>query len=144
MPAVQNSGSTFSDAWGEGYGSPAVLTHEDALVTSSTVARQYREAWTQLIDDKLIEWGWNPQVFDDEINAPTRVALARAGQLASWMRRRNWKLPTGLIPDGEGGVVFENRQGSNYVRLEILNDGTVFFVAFKDCRLIQRDEVVID
>jgi len=144
MPALQSSESkTFLDAWGKESVSPAVLTHEDALVTSSAAVKEYHEAWTRLIDGKLIEWGWNPQVFNDEIEAPTRVALAQAGQLATWMRERNWQLPTGIIPDGEGGVVFENRQGPNYERLEVLSDGAIYYVAFEGSKLIGRDEVVI-
>jgi hypothetical protein len=60
------------------------------------------------------------------------------------MRSVGLHCPEAVVPDGEGGVVFENRQGASYERFEILSEGAIFYVAFSDCKLIARDEITFN
>ena len=134
-----NSSKTITDSFGTSSPSPAVATCFDALATSANEDRIRSEAWDRLIDEVLIDWGTNPEQFDEEETAPpSGESLAVAGQLAVRMRDCGWPCPTGVIPDGEGGIVFERRQGGDYMRFEIQSNGTVEFASFCDCRLVER------
>lgn len=95
--------------------------------------------WDSIIDHKLIEWGRETEAFQVEgLIAPTSEAIGRACELVRAMRYEGWSLPTGVIPDGEGGIVFENRHGAFYQRVEIDEHGGMSFVTFQDATLVSR------
>ena len=100
------------------------------------------EDWTRIIDEKLINWGL-VSTFDqeDELEPPSGESIAKACELAKYMRDCGFPLPTGVIPDGEGGIVYENRQGNLYQSMEIDCSGMVELLTFRDCKLVSRQAI---
>lgn len=134
MKTLRGKATTYYDSVGQGSDSAESRINGDMLATIVTARNALRDKWTKLIDYTLIEWGLNPADFEDEgTMAPTREAVCKACDVARIMQSREWPLPTGVIPDGEGGIVFENRNDPLYQRLEILSDGSMNLVTFHDC-----------
>lgn len=144
MRTLPPSSITVCDATEQISGTLAGHAESDVLATSVNARREQRDLWNNLIDHTLIEWGHNSDLFvEDGLLPPTRVAIKKACNVAATMREREWPLPTGVIPDGEGGVVFENLNEPSYQRLEIEKDGLMYLVAFRDCTFLSRDLVEI-
>lgn len=117
---------------------------ENVLVTGFDAREALAADWNTIVDDKLIEWGNTRSEFEVEgLVGPSREALGTAFDFVKHMRRNGWPLPTGVIPDGEGGVVFENRHDPLYQRIEIDEDGRVCLATFHNCQLMERVPVVI-
>ncbi len=111
--------------------------YEEAL--SSGESHQERLAWARIIDGQLIEWGGNPeQLEDDDIEAPSREVISVASSLALMMRNRAMPAPSRVAPDGEGGIVFEHREGPDFETFEIHEDGSIEYLAFHDSQLVDR------
>jgi len=97
------------------------------------------EQWNAIIDQPLIKWGLNPSVTDEDgLVFPSKKSCASAVELAARLRDHSWPLPTGVIPDGEGGIAFENKQGSSYQRFEMDENGHIMLLNFRDCKLLSQ------
>lgn len=134
-PAVLSSGEGDSPLAAGGL-SPAVDGNRQSA---------HGESWESTIDQKLIEWGRNPALLQDEaVIPPTREALATAFKLARRLEKdRPQAPPSRTMPDGDGGVVFEWRRGCRLDALEISDQGAVEFLTFIDDRLVERGEIVL-
>lgn len=111
---------------------------DQLLASPPTQIAAWRARWDELVDSYLIEWGRDPSRFDgEEIVPPTEASIGRACEVAGLCRDGAWPPPLRVVPDGEGGVVFERRVGDIFESLEILADGRVELNTFKDCRLLE-------
>lgn len=120
-------------------GFPAVETTAGAdAQLVSTAADFHKRQWAIWLDDYLIEWGQRPElVADGELRPPTQAALSAACRIAmEWAD--NTPAPHRIIPDGEGGLVFEWRSDNRFVSAEITATGSCEFLTFDDGRLIAR------
>ena len=98
-----------------------------------------RTAWQDLIDGKLIEWGRNPDALEDDgIRPPSATIIKLACQVATILRDEEWPPPLRVIPNGDGGIVFERREGQLFVTIEIDEDGSIEYAAFVNCRLVSQ------
>jgi len=102
--------------------------------------------WNDILQNKLIKWRLDPDWFsgEEDFVAPSVRSIATAISLVTHMHENHWSLPTGVIPDGEGGIVFENRIDPVYERIEIEEDGALYCVSFVDCVLQSRYRVEIE
>lgn len=95
-------------------------------------------AWQQIIDNQLIEWGRDSFTFDEEdFEDPTKKSIDIAIDQAIRFRDSCQPKPLRVVPDGEGGIVFERRSGRRFETLEISHDGSIEHNIFDDCRLIR-------
>ncbi len=118
---------------------------ENVLATEIDAREQIAPRWQEIIDHKLIEWGHTQSEFEAEgLVGPNYKALSTAFKIVKYMREQSWPLPTGVIPDGEGGVVFENRHDPLYQRIEIDQNGCAFLATFHNCQLRYRVPVDIE
>ena len=109
------------------------------LATDAREAERNRAGWQVMIDERLVEWGRNPNQFDEEdFVAPDAEVLERACRIAMCWRDDGWPAPLRVVPDGEGGIAFERRSGSVFEALTINSDGTTELVVFRDCVLESR------
>ena len=120
--------------------------HDEALASTqdlaSTQNQERQRAWSQVIDDKLIEWGSHPEILEDkDFVPPTAKSLARAADIAMFFRDDVAPLPTGVVPDGDGGLTFERQSGTLFESLNIYEDGSVEILVFEDGRLRDRKKV---
>lgn len=111
----------------------------DEQILSSSELPKNREGWDKLIDHRLIEWGSNPsQLEDDGIEVPSRESIKIACQLAYVMRNNESPFPTRIVPNGEGGIVFERMKGQTFITIEIDENGSLEITEFIDSRLVCR------
>lgn len=101
--------------------------------------REYRERWQELIDHKLIEWGRDPSQFDDEgVEPPSREIIRLAIALAEWFKAQGLPAPDSVVPDPNGGIVFERREGGVSEVFHVWDDGTIEYQRFHGTRLVER------
>lgn len=116
----------------------AVLTtaaQDDAL---AVFQKSYRQ-WQSIIDDSLVEWGRSPEgLAEIDLIPPTTAAIQVACKLAMWFRDRNLPAPTRTMPDGDGGLVFERRMGSQVESIEIDSEGLAEYVLVRSGSVVMR------
>jgi len=104
-----------------------------------------RDAWQKLIDYKLIEWGWNTAQFEDEgIEPPTRDIVQRAIALAEALRDAGLAAPDSVVPDPNGGIVFEYREKAVTHVYHVWDDRTIEYQCYAGTRLIERHALEVE
>lgn len=99
----------------------------------------YRTAWGQVYNGKLIEWGLHPEaLLDEEFEPPSSEVIALAANLVRTLRDAGCPAPTRVVPDGEGGVSFERDDGRVFEEIDVLEDRTIDMLVFLDGRLVDR------
>jgi hypothetical protein len=112
---------------------------DDVLAINVRAKEAQEKGWDNIVDNKLIEWAVTRKDFELEgLLGPSCEAISCAYELVNQMRKNLWPLPTGVIPDGEGGIVFENRQDPIYQRIEIDQGGRAYLATFDDFQLMDR------
>ena len=102
--------------------------------------REYRQGWQKLIDAKLIEWGRNPAPLEeDDLIPPSPAIVDRAAQVAMRCRDEGVSPPDSVVPNGDGGIVFEISTGNLVETLEIHSDGSREYITYEDCRVVRRE-----
>jgi hypothetical protein len=113
-------------------------TGDEELAGSSEEESRNRDAWQRAIDHYLVEWGRDPsQLEDDDFVPPSLEIIRLAIDVAKEAQNAVPPAPAPLrvVPDGEGGIVFERRAGDVFESLEIQADGSIQVDTFRDCRL---------
>lgn len=105
--------------------------------------RQIRERWQKLIDEKLLEWLRDPcEVQDEGIEQPSGTILRLAIDLAEKFRDDGLAPPDRVVPDPNGGILFERRaDGVTEVFHIWEDDGTVEYQRFDNSKLVDRREL---
>jgi hypothetical protein len=85
------------------------------------------------------DWCSSPPDWDEGIEVPSRTTLRLAEEIALVLRRRGMPAPSRVLPDGEGGVVFERREGDLYEALNVFSDGSVGLKRFRSGRMISSE-----
>lgn len=97
------------------------------------------EKWHTLIDYTLVDWALEPGQFDDEeIEPPTRQTVAQAIELAKRLQNMGLAPPDSVVPDPNGGIVFERRENGVCEVLHVWDDGTVEYQRFQGTHLVER------
>jgi len=113
----------------------------EILATTVSDKEKLAERWNAIVD-QLSVWGQDPSVVDEDgLVFPSAQSCAAAGKLVICIKEQGWSLPTGVIIDGDGGVVFENKQGLSYQRFEIDELGRIVLFSFHDCQLRSQHSV---
>jgi len=104
-----------------------------------------QRAWEAFIDRTLIEWGREPSQLEDEaIESPKPETIRRAIHVAQNLKNQGLLAPDSIVPDPNGGIVFERRAGDTSEALHFWDDGSVEYFCFKGPRLLDRKNIVID
>jgi len=115
--------------------------NSEVLATTASDKEQLAERWNAIVD-QLSVWGQDPSVVDEDgLVFPSGQSCAAACNLIIYMKEQGWSLPTGVIIDGEGGIVFENKQDPSYQRFEIDEVGFIVLSTFHNCKLSSRHNV---
>jgi hypothetical protein len=123
----------------------ALLTGAD-IVSPVTIEEahdaEFREAWQDLIDRKLIKWLHDPmQLSDEGIEPPTGTILRLAIDYAEKFRDELLAPPSNVVPDPNGGIVFERRQGEFTEVFHFWDDGTLEYQRFVGTNLVERNAI---
>ncbi len=115
---------------------------ELTLATFDRERKETRDAWDVVIDRRLIEWGKTPGILEDDgIVPPSPRVIRLASQLVMAMREQGAPAPLRVVPNGEGGVVFEREAGSLFQTIEIRADLSVEFASYRNARLVSRQRL---
>jgi hypothetical protein len=119
----------------------AVSTYADRATPVS--GQSNRASWQRIIDEKLIEWGAHPDFFADaNIESPGPEVVSLAIQIAKDYRDTNQAPPQQVVPDGDGGIVFNRRSGSVSEKIHIGDDLTVEYVQMVGAKLVERNRIL--
>lgn len=124
----------------EGYGLvSANVDSERPTVRDKDQVAVLRQAWQQLIDRLSFDWGLNPQQFDDDgVEPPSHETIVRAIRVAQQQEKLGHPPPDSVVPDANGGIVFERREQCVTEILHIWSDGGAEYQQFQGTRLIER------
>ncbi len=127
---------------------PTGAASEELLAVAARQREERRRRWQEIIDKKLVEWGRAPEeLADDDLVPPSHAAVDSAVQKAQvWRDARESDdefvpSPQWVVPNGDGGIVFEWREKSTSAVIEILDDGSVDCAIFEDGRLVARTSI---
>ena len=96
-----------------------------------------REAWQDVIDRKLIEWGRDPSQLDEEgFETPSRDTIAVAVAVARLFGKKGLPGPARVVADPDGRIVFEYEENDVFESFRISSDQLVEYRGFKGCDLI--------
>ena len=144
MPRSEMSVTVLESAASVPFG-PSLTDDTDILAGEVKVREERAAAWDRIIDGKLIEWGGAADDFEvDGLVPPSGTSISVALRLVKRLRKNDWPLPSGIIPDGEGGIVVENRHDPLYQRIEIDDQGRASLVTFHACQLVERVPIDIE
>ena len=97
------------------------------------------DGWQQVIDEYLAPWILDPTSLEEEdLEPPSLEILRLACRVARCLQDKGWDPPLRVVPDGEGGLVFERDAGACFQTLSILSSGLGELMTFDDCRLVSR------
>ena len=112
---------------------------ESPLTNGHSRDDQLAGDWQSLIDHKLIEWGRDPSQLDDEgVESPTGETIQLTIKLAQSLRDAGLAPPDSVVPDPNGGMVFERRESDVSEVFHVWNDGSVEYSCFQGTRLVER------
>jgi hypothetical protein len=114
---------------------------QPAVLTRAAIGNSYRDSgywetvrrsWNDVIDHSLIPWANGHLEIDDDLLPPTAASIQTAAILACAFRDAGGTPPTDVLPNGDGGVLFENRVGRASTQIEVLGDGSAEFSRYDD------------
>ena len=74
----------------------------------------------QRLTEQLTNWRCNPDQLDEERTVtPSWDTIQLALDLATWMSKRGLPAPTRIVPDADGGIVFERQKKDAFESIRI-------------------------
>lgn len=118
---------------------PTYVGAELPTVRDKDQVEAFRHFWQQLIDYRLIEWGRDSARFDDEgVDPPSRETITRAINLVKKFQAQGLPAPDSVVPDANGGIVFERREQGITEVLHVWSDGSAEYQQFQGTRMVER------
>jgi hypothetical protein len=97
-----------------------------------------RAAWSALILERLVDWdGAGGPADADGFEPPLEAVVTLAHRLATRMKNNGDPPPDRVVPDGDGGLTFERRDGGRFQALHVYDDLTVELDTFENGRLLK-------
>lgn len=107
-------------------------------VTMRPPSDSYYAGW-QAVIDRLLAWLRDPSsIDDDDCTPPGGMIIRSALDLSEEYQRLGYPPPTSVVPDPNGGIVFELATGSESQVMHLWNDGTAEFLRFSGSQLLER------
>lgn len=96
------------------------------------------DQWDKVIEHQLLVWERDPESLADEgIELPAKSTVSLALGLARAIRNVS-PPPTRVVPDADGGIVFEREEQNVLQTIRVNPDGTIEYCRFREARLIDR------
>ena len=129
-----------------GFMTPPVVPYSVASETSATRPSELSqnnatEKWGNVIDEQLIEWASHPEDFiDEDLEPPSRETIYLAYEHVLKPYRDNGRVPpSNVVPDANGGIVFELRNNDMFESIRVQADGHIEYCRFCGGRLVARE-----
>ncbi len=109
-------------------------TDQDTHVSRRSSAKSW-----QCSIDLLQKWWNDPEYFDDEnFDPPAREVIAMAMKFAADVRTSQTPPPDRVVPDGDGGIVFEISKGTLSEKIHFWDDGDVEYLLLSESKVVKR------
>jgi len=100
------------------------------------------DAWQRIIDNTLAEWERNPSEMQDAgIEPPSDETICHAIVFARQLRDQGLPAPTNVVPDPNGGIVFQHQELGGSEEYHFWDDGVVEYLCFEGPRLVERRRI---
>ena len=119
---------------------------EDENLLIRDLPAENKLAWNKLTDETIIDRFasfCHAGAEDDGLEWPARDVWSDAYKLACRMRDAGVPVPFNIVPNGEGGVAFEWRKGTNLMEVEMGSDRSLEFRHFRNAKLVFRDRLTL-
>jgi hypothetical protein len=101
-----------------------------------------RVLWQHVIDQTLMAWLRDPsQLDDDGIDPPNGTIIRLSMDLAENFRDRGLPAPDSVVPDPNGGIVFQRREGNVSEEFHVWEDASVEYLRFEGTQLVERHPI---
>lgn len=123
---------------------PTKAASDASLESEEDRFAERREGWSKMIDRYLVEWGRDPALLEDEdFEPPALDTISRAIEVAQNAAERGLPPPLRVLPDGDGGIVFERSEGTVFESIKVREDGSVHLLSYRgnELRAKQRIEL---
>ena len=122
------------------YTAPSETSATRPSELSQGEAEMIGERWGKVLDEQLIEWASHPEDFIDEgLVPPSRKTIHLAYEHVLKPFRDNGRVPPShVVPDANGGIVFELRNNDVFESIRVQADGHVEYCRFCGGRLVVR------
>lgn len=119
---------------------PAFKVVETRADTDFPAYTQPRATWKSLALARIEEWDSDPSIFEeDDTPHPSSRTVQIALRLADWMDKLGAPVPTRIVPDVYGGIVFELDAADRFVSLHVHPDEDLEYRLFDKSRLVQHE-----
>jgi len=113
----------------------AVTTNVDDITPMTSKG----EIWWQVVERTLLQWEQDPSLLEEEgMEIPSIITIREAIRLANALFVTRSVPPTRIVPDGNGGIVFERQEGIVYETIELLPDKEPEYCLFQNAQLLHR------
>lgn len=113
----------------------------DISLTAAS-AEASRIAWENIIDYKLVEWGRDPSILEeDDLIPPTGEAIDVSIEVAMQLLKNGNPPPMRVVPDRDGGVVFERWSGPLTVSIIVSRTGSVEVLLWNGSRIVKSEQL---
>ncbi len=96
------------------------------------------DQWGKVLDEQLIEWANHPEDFIEEGLVPPShdtIQLAFKHVLKPFQAQGHMP-PSHVVPDANGGIVFELRSNDAFESIRVQADGHIEYCCFRSGRLV--------
>ena len=112
---------------------------EDCRILNNLL-NQYDDQWGKVLDEQLIEWANHPEDFIEEgLVPPSHDTIQLAfKQVLKPFQAQGHMPPSHVVPDANGGIVFELRSNDAFESIRVQADGHIEYCCFRSGRLVDR------
>ena len=120
---------------------PVIPKSATSIVEEEILSYSEREtnrfAWQDIMDYKLLEWVFHPELLEDD--GLVAISPKIISEACKFCRLESGNpVPSNVVPNGDGGIVFEWKEGSYFRTIEFLADGSKEDCLFIDSHLKHR------
>ncbi len=109
---------------------------------ANQLGEEDRQAWQNVIDGPLKTWELDPaSIQEDDFEPPRLDLLPMVVEVALSLRDHGVEPPLRVVPNGEGGVVFEGRTTPFFWSVEVEKTGLLSLSLFRNHRLVSRHQL---
>ena len=119
---------------------------EETMSGSAESEKNCAAGWQTIVNDLLTWWvNGTPDISDEDLEPPTKAAIDLAIKIAtSLSHEKNVAPPLRVVPNGEGGLIFERWADRVFERFELRRELTLEYAVFKNNALIHRELIPVE
>jgi len=95
-----------------------------------------KSGWEEIIDT-LRTWADDVTLLEDDgIIPPSYPVVRKALSLSQTLMARGWAPPFRVVPNADGGILFEHGETEQFETIEIYSNGDLEYVAYENDKVV--------